>query len=113
MTSESQTNEPDVDQSVIQTMYERILLARGVEDLFERWAKDGTFTGWWHPGRGQEACGVGAMVALETDDQVMFYHRGAIWPIGRGMGLEPIIADLLGRTNGSTRGKGGGAPHWV
>ena len=38
---------------------------------------------------------------------------GANWPIARGMDLEPILADLLGRTNGSTGGKGGGAPHWV
>lgn len=107
------TSSPTVDSELLETMYYRACLARGVEDLFARWAADNTFQGWWHPGRGQEGCAVGLMAALEPEDQIMWYHRGANWPIARGMGLEPIIADLLGRTNGSTGGKGGGAPHWV
>lgn len=104
---------PTVDQAVIQLMYRRMLLARGVEDLLPKWAKEQVFNGWWHPGRGQEACGVGLMAALAPEDQILWYHRGAIWPIARGMALEPILADLLGRTNGSVKGKGAGAPHWV
>ena len=94
-------------------MLHRLTIARGIEDLFEKWVKDGTFSGWWHPGRGQEGAAVGAMTAVEPDDQVMWYHRGTNWPIARGMDVERVIADLLGRTNGSTHGKGGGAPHWV
>ena len=46
------------------------------------------------------------------EDQIMWYHRGANWPVARGMRPE-ILADLLGRTNGSVKGKGAGAPHWV
>lgn len=105
--------QPAGDQETVQLMYRRILLARGVEDLLPRWVKDQTFKGWWHPGRGQEACGVGLMAALEPEDRIMWYHRGAIWPIARGMSLELILADLLGRTNGSVKGKGAGAPHWT
>lgn len=104
---------PALDNDQLETMMYRAALARGVEDLFARWAADNTFQGWWHPGWGQEGCAVGLMAALGPDDQIMWYHRGANWPIARGMALEPIIADLLGRTNGSTGGKGGGAPHWV
>jgi pyruvate dehydrogenase E1 component alpha subunit len=104
--------QPTVDQEVIQLMYHRILLARGVEDLLPAWVKDQTFKGWWHPGRGQEACGVGFMAALEPEDKILWYHRGVIWPVARGMSLELILADLLGRTNGSAKGKGAGAPHW-
>jgi TPP-dependent pyruvate/acetoin dehydrogenase alpha subunit len=104
---------PEIDQAMVQVMYHRLVIARGIEDLFEKWAKDGTFTGWWHPGRGQEGAAVGVMTALGPDDQIMWYHRGANWPVARGMSVEKVIADLLGRTNGSTHGKGGGAPHWV
>ena len=103
----------DIDQPIVQAMLYRLFLARGIEDLFEKWTKDGTFTGWWHPGRGQEGAAVGAMAALGHDDQIMWYHRGANWPVARGMNVELVIADLLGRANGSTRGKGGGAPHFV
>lgn len=104
---------PSIAPDLLHTMFHRAVLARGVEDLFARWASDNTFQGWWHPGRGQEGCAIGLMAALAPEDQIMWYHRGANWPIARGMDLELIIADLLGRTNGSTRGKGGGAPHWV
>jgi TPP-dependent pyruvate/acetoin dehydrogenase alpha subunit len=103
----------DIDQETLRLMFHRMTIARGIEDLFERWAGDQTFKGWWHPGRGQEGSGIGLMGALEPDDQIMWYHRGAIWPIARGMSPELVIADLLGHTNGSTHGKGGGAPHWV
>jgi pyruvate dehydrogenase E1 component alpha subunit len=109
----NQQAKPVVDQETVQLMYRRMLLARGVEDLLPRWVKDQTFKGWWHPGRGQEACGVGLMAALAAEDKIMWYHRGAIWPIARGMSLELILADLLGRTNGSVKGKGAGAPHWT
>ena len=103
----------DVPTAILESMYHRAVIARGIEDLFEKWAADNTFTGWWHPGRGQEGCGIGLMGALEPEDQIMWYHRGAIWPIARGMDPELVIADLLGRTNGSVHGKGAGAPHWV
>jgi pyruvate dehydrogenase E1 component alpha subunit len=112
MTTNQQTK-PTVDHETVQRMYRRMLLARGVEDLMVRWVKDQTFRGWWHPGRGQEACGIGLMAALAPEDKIMWYHRGAIWPIARGMSLELILADLLGRTNGSVNGKGAGAPHWT
>ncbi len=105
--------ETDVDPDILRTMYHRIIIARGIEDLFEKWAADNTFNGWWHPGRGQEGCAVGLMGALAPEDKIMWYHRGTNWPIARGMDPELVIADLLGRTNGSTSGKGGGAPHWA
>jgi pyruvate dehydrogenase E1 component alpha subunit len=108
-----ETTAAAVDQETIQLMYRRILLARGVEDLMPRWVKDNTFKGWWHPGRGQEGSAVGLMTALAPEDQIMWYHRGANWPVARGMSLTKILGDLLGRTNGSVKGKGAGAPHWV
>ena len=84
------------------------VLARGIEDLFEKWTKDGTFTGWWHPGRGQEGAAVGAMAALGHNDQIMWYHRGADWPVARGMNVELVIADLLGRVNGARAARAAG-----
>ena len=81
-----------VDQQTIQLMYKRILLARGVEDLMPRWVKDNTFKGWWHPGRGQEGSGVGLMTALAPEDQIMWYHRGANWPVARGMPTREALS---------------------
>jgi len=97
----------------LSTMFHRMVIAREIEDLFEKWVKEGSFTGAWHPGRGQEAAAIGLMAALEPEDKIMYHHRGTTWPIARGMNAEPVLADLLGRTNGSTHGKGGGNPHWV
>jgi acetoin:2,6-dichlorophenolindophenol oxidoreductase subunit alpha len=111
----SATTQHDVDiaPETLQTMFHRMVIARGIEDTFAQWVKDGSFTGAWHPGRGQEAAAIGLMGALTPDDQIMYHHRGTTWPIARGLKVEPVLADLLGRTNGTTHGKGGGNPHWV
>lgn len=113
MSVAAETKSTTIPLETLHTMYHRMVIARGIEDLFANWVQEGTFKGFWHPGRGQEGAGIGLMGALKPEDQIMWYHRGAIWPIARGMNAEPILADLLGRTNGSTGGKGGGNPHWV
>ncbi|MEI2778811.1 MAG: thiamine pyrophosphate-dependent dehydrogenase E1 component subunit alpha [Tetrasphaera sp.] len=112
MTTEAAAATP-TERPPVETMFHRMVIARGIEDLFEKWTADRTFQGWWHPGRGQEGSGIGVMWALAPEDQIMWYHRGAIWPIARGMSPTLVIADLLGRINGSVHGKGGGSPHWV
>src|ERR1044072_6503917 len=103
-----ETTAAAVDQETIQLMYRRILVGRGVVDLRRGWGKGNTFSGWWHPDRGQEGSALVLLTALDPEDQIMWYHRGVNWPVARGMSLTKILADLLGRTNGSVKGKGAG-----
>ena len=93
-------------------MYRRMAIARQIERLMLKHVREQKFSGWWHPGEGQEAAGIGATAAMRPDDYLWYQGRGSAWAIGKGMAPGPILGDLLGKMNGSTRGKGGGVPHW-
>src|SRR5262245_31410719 len=101
------------DTALLESMYHRMCVARAIERTMERHTREKPFSGWWHPGEGQEAAPIGATAAMRTDDYLFYQGRGSAWPIGKGMRAEPILGDLLGKVSGSTRGKGGGVPHWV
>lgn len=94
-------------------MYRKICIARGIEVTMEKHSRKQRISGWWHPGEGQEAVGVGATAALAQDDYLWYQGRGCAWAIGKGMQPGPILGDMLGKTTGATGGKGGGVPHWA
>lgn len=94
-------------------LFTTIARARAVEDALAVHIRDHGFAGYWHPGKGQEAAAAGACAALGRADYLFYQGRGATWPLAKGMALQPIIGDLLGKTTGSTGGKGAGVPHWA
>lgn len=100
-------------QNLLETMLHRMAQARAIEKIMMRHTREQKFSGWWHPGEGQEAAPIGATAALETEDYLWYQGRGSAWAIGKGMAPGPILGDLLGKMSGSTRGKGGGVPHFV
>jgi len=102
-----------LDSLQLETMFHRLAIARAIERTMERHVREKPFSGWWHPGEGQEAAPIGATAAMRTDDYLFYQGRGTAWAIGKGMRPEPILGDLLGKATGSTRGKGGGVPHWA
>src|SRR5215469_15747011 len=58
---------------------------------------------------GQEAGPVGAVTSLGPDDALFATYRGHGWAIARGVPLEPMFAELLGRATGICGGRGGSA----
>ncbi len=98
---------------MIDTMFYRMAMARAIERLMLRHTRENRFSGWWHPGEGQEGAPVGATAALRHDDYLWYQGRGSAWALGKGMQPGPILGDLLGKMTGATRGKGGGVPHWA
>lgn len=60
-----------------------------------------------HNSIGQEAEIVGACMALRDDDYMTGNHRSHGHPIGKGVALAPLMAELFGRSTGVCRGKGG------
>lgn len=101
------------DPDFIEALYFRMAVARAIETRMERHTREHPFAGWWHPGEGQEAAGIGATAAMRTDDYLFYQGRGSAWAIGKGMAPDPIFGDLFGKITGATRGKGGGVPHWA
>ena len=103
----------DADPELLARLFRTMAYSRALEELMKTHLKKHRFDGWWHPGEGQEAAQAGAVTALQTDDYLFYQGRGVAWAIGKGMDLDRILGDLLGRTTGATRGKGGGVPHWA
>jgi pyruvate dehydrogenase E1 component alpha subunit len=60
-----------------------------------------------HLSIGQEAAIVGSCMALRPDDYMTGNHRSHGHPIGKGAKLAPLMAELLGKSTGVCRGKGG------
>lgn len=87
--------------------YRKMLAVR----LFEQRAIElytrGEIRGVIHPYIGEEAVAVGACAVLKNDDYVVSTHRGHGHCIAKGASLDRMMAELLGRSNGYCRGKGG------
>lgn len=60
-----------------------------------------------HPYIGMEAIAVGACAALRPDDLITSTHRGHGHCIAKGLSLERMMAEIIGRSDGYCRGKGG------
>jgi len=56
---------------------------------------------------GEEAIAAGVCAHLKKEDYIFSTHRSHGHCIAKGMDLKPIAAELYGRTNGCSRGRGG------
>jgi pyruvate dehydrogenase E1 component alpha subunit len=88
-------------------MQRRMLRIRLFEERAAKMVRRGQIPGTLHTGIGQEAQVVGACMALRPQDNIAGNHRGHGHPIGKGSKLGPLMAELVGKTTGVCRGKGG------
>ncbi len=88
-------------------MLRRMLRIRLFEERASLLSKTGALPGFLHNSIGQEAEIVGACMALRDDDYMTGNHRSHGHPIGKGVALAPLMAELYGKRTGVCRGKGG------
>ncbi|CAM3462250.1 thiamine pyrophosphate-dependent dehydrogenase E1 component subunit alpha [Pseudostreptobacillus hongkongensis] len=69
--------------------------------------KKGKVPGMTHFSVGEEAASVGAMYALNPDDYITSNHRGHGQAIAKGIDLNAMMAEILGKYTGICKGKGG------
>lgn len=69
--------------------------------------REGLFTGSTHPCICQEAIAVGCAAALEPGDPVFATYRGHGHAIAKGLELPPLMAEILCRETGCSKGRGG------
>jgi len=81
------------------------------ENTLMRMVDEGKVSGFYHPGRGQEACPVGGVAAMGPEDYLMYSHRGCGYQIARGLSMTKIFGDFFSTTIGTTRGLGAGIVH--
>lgn len=67
----------------------------------------GAIRGFLHLGIGEEACAVGVLDALGPDDAVVATYREHAHALSRGMSMRAVMAELEGKVEGCSRGRGG------
>src|SRR5208337_3596938 len=88
-------------------LYQLMVLMKAADDRLSKGIGTGEFMCVYWPSRGQEAIAAAMGVALRPDDQLVTTYRGLHDLIGKGVPLVEIYGEMMGRTVGASRGKGG------
>ena len=99
------TTEPP--REVLLDLYRRMVLIRRCEEQLAKSHQRGLIHGACHTYVGQEAIAVGVCAHLRPDDVVFSTHRGHGHALAKGVPPLELIAELYGRANGCSRGRGG------
>ncbi|GIN88013.1 acetoin:2,6-dichlorophenolindophenol oxidoreductase subunit alpha [Heyndrickxia sporothermodurans] len=84
-----------------------MMLIRSFEEHVEKLYQQGKIHGTMHLCIGQEATAVGVCSVLTNDDKIISTHRGHGHCIAKGMNVDRMMAELLGKATGYCKGKGG------
>jgi TPP-dependent pyruvate/acetoin dehydrogenase alpha subunit len=87
--------------------YRMMRLCRRFEETMHDQFGDGQVPGPLHLSIGQEAVAVGGCASLRPSDTVLSTHRGHHHCLAKGAAPGRLMAELLGRTAGYSRGRGG------
>ena len=100
---------PDIDDNSIlaKKLYHNMLLIRGFETAAAKQYRDGNMPGFIHLSLGQEACAVGACLALKKEDYITSTHRGHGHCLAKGADPKRMMAELFGKSDGYCKGRGG------
>jgi acetoin:2,6-dichlorophenolindophenol oxidoreductase subunit alpha len=88
-------------------IYRTMFTVRLAEERFMRGLSRGEFPGFYFPVQGMEAAATGVMAALRPDDYYISTYRCLADVVAKGVPLQRIFGELLGRVIGTSRGKGG------
>ncbi|MFA7679002.1 MAG: thiamine pyrophosphate-dependent enzyme [Pigmentiphaga sp.] len=98
---------PQLDATVRQRVFERMLLMRRLEEGVFELADRGAMVGHFHVYIGQEATGAAVLDAAGPDELLLTTHRNHGHLVGRGAEPRRLLAEFLGREGGLNRGRGG------
>jgi pyruvate dehydrogenase E1 component alpha subunit len=95
------------DKKVLREMLYQMVLGRRFEEKCAEVYRMGKIGGFCHLYIGQEAIGVGSMMALKPTDMVITSYRDHVQAMIKGMSPESVMAELYGKEGGCVKGKGG------
>lgn len=96
-----------IPKEVLLKMYHNMLLTRKFEEKVATFFSMGMVHGTTHLYAGEEASASGVCAALEPQDLMTSTHRGHGQCISKGIDLNRMMAELLGKATGYCKGKGG------
>lgn len=88
-------------------MLRKLILIRRFEEKVKELYNKGSIAGAIHLYIGQEAVAVGVCQALRDEDYVFSTHRGHGHAIAKTLDVKHIMAELMGKDTGMSRGHGG------
>ncbi len=97
---------PELNRSTLLWAYEKVVTIRRFEEQARREADAGKLRG-MHSSIGQEAVPTGVCAHLRDSDFVLGTHRSHHHCIAKGVDLNEMMAELLGKATGTNKGKGG------
>ncbi len=97
----------NIPKETLMEMYKRMNNARAFEEKVSYFFSRGMVHGTTHLSVGEEASSVAAAMAMKEGDLSTSTHRGHSQIIGWGADLNKMMAELLGKSTGYCKGKGG------
>ncbi|HEY9163446.1 MAG TPA: thiamine pyrophosphate-dependent dehydrogenase E1 component subunit alpha [Magnetovibrio sp.] len=97
----------EMNKAFIEKSYETMYLIRRVEEEIIRVYPTDAVKSPVHLSIGQESISVGVCEALQPQDIVFGTYRGHALYLAKGGDLNRFMAELYGKVDGSSRGKGG------
>lgn len=96
-----------MDKSEHFDLYYQMVLIRLVEEEAAQLYQQGKIGGFLHLYIGQEAVSTGLISVRKPQDRVITAYRDHGVAINCGISAEEVLAELLGKVTGSSKGKGG------
>ena len=108
MAQETQAVELDPSRTdLYRNLFRQMLLVRRFEEKAAEAYALGHIGGFCHLYIGQEAVAVGSLAVLREGDTIMASYREHAHALTRGMSARVVMAELYGKTTGTSKGKGG------
>ncbi len=96
-----------LDDAELKELLRLMMLGRRFEEKAAEAYQMGEIGGFCHLYMGQEAVAAGTIPLLGEDDYVVAAYRDHVQALTRGMSAETVMAELYGRVDGCSKGKGG------
>lgn len=95
------------DKKILKEMLYQMVLGRVFEQKCAEVYRIGKIGGFCHLYIGQEAIGIGTMMAMEKGDYSITSYRDHVQAMVAGITPEAVMAELYGKSGGNVKGKGG------
>jgi pyruvate dehydrogenase E1 component alpha subunit len=107
MSTTAEVQQPTAGRAHALALLRQMILIRRFEEKAAELYTLGKIEGFLHLYIGEEAVAVGAMQALTADDAIVATYREHGHALARGLPAGPIMAEMYGKANGCSRGRGG------